>query len=76
MKRLLAVSTPVVVLWPGLAAACAVCFSSEGSSRETFIWTTAFLTALPLVAIGTGVWWIRRKLRQAEAAAESPTGLV
>lgn len=54
---------------PRIAAACSSCF--QGRSDETrvaFIATTVFLTALPLVLIGSVAWWLRRRSLRIEAA--------
>jgi hypothetical protein len=61
----------LVVLVPGAADACAVCFQAKSdASRIANIATTAAMTALPLALIGGFVWWIRRKFRNARAAAQ------
>ncbi len=54
-----------IVFVPEIAAACSVCFSGRSDeTRVAFIATTALLTALPLLLIGTLVWWLRRRARQ------------
>lgn len=64
-----------IALLPELAAACAVCTAGTGEdSRQAFIWTTVFLSVLPLAAIGAGVLWLRRAMvraREAERLAEA-----
>ena len=61
-----------LVLAPEIAAACSVCFSGRSDeTRVAFIATTALLTALPLLLIGTLVWWLRRRahrIQQSERA--------
>ncbi|MFP8879760.1 MAG: hypothetical protein AAEJ52_11355 [Myxococcota bacterium] len=53
----------VIPLLPGLARACAVCFSGRSDeTREAFIATTAFMTFLPILLIGGVVWWFRRRV--------------
>ena len=57
-----------LVLSPRIASACAVCFSGSEESRTAFLLTTIFLTLLPLLLIGSLVWWLRRRaieMRQA-----------
>ncbi len=62
----LAAATGVILL-PAAAQACAVCFSGNGEeNRAAFLFTTVFLTALPLVMIGGVVWWFRRRFVQIE----------
>ena len=59
------VAALVIVFAPKIAAACSVCFSGRSDqTRVAFIATTALLTALPLLLIGTLVWWLRRRARQ------------
>ena len=67
----LMVST-VVLLAPQLAAACAVCFTGRADeTRVAFIVTTGFLTALPILLVGTLVWWLCRRARQIRDENES-----
>ena len=59
---------------PQIAWACAVCTSGrEDENRLAFIVTTAFLTFLPLVLVGSIVGWLRARARQLEAAAQQET---
>jgi hypothetical protein len=60
-------------LLPEVAAACAVC--TGGSTEEVryaFLWTTGFLSALPLVLVGGVVWFLRRRMRELEARSAAP----
>ena len=50
-----------------VARACPGCASPLEENRQAFVDTTIFLTVLPLLMIGGLVWWLRRRLRQAEA---------
>ena len=52
----------LVALAPGSASACAVCFAGEEESRVAYIVMTAFLTFLPLVMLGFGVYMLRRHI--------------
>ena len=53
------------VLVPRLAAACAVCFTGRSDeARVAFLETSALLTLLPLLMIGSLVWWLFRRARQ------------
>jgi len=64
------------VTWAGAAVACPVCFAAKGeANRKAFVATTVFLSALPLVMIGTSVWWAvhavrRHELRESERSEE------
>jgi hypothetical protein len=61
-----------IVFVPEIAVACSVCFSGRSDeTRVAFIVTTAALTALPMLLIGTLVWWLRRRavqMKQSEHA--------
>ena len=70
--RMLSLLASTLVAWPGVAAACAVCFSGRtDETRIAFGISTAFMTALPLVVIGSFAWWLRRRV-QAQRAALAP----
>ncbi len=51
-----------LLLVPQLGQACAVCFSSNDENRLAFTVTTVFLTALPLLMIGSFVLWLRQRV--------------
>ena len=73
-----ALATALAVLAPRLAQACAVCQPGSEENRFAFIATTAFLTALPLVVVGSIVWWLRGRaieMRRAEAREVSAVPL-
>lgn len=60
----LLISTSLVLV-PRLAAACAVCFSGRSDeARVAFLATTVLLTGLPLLMIGSVVWWLIRRARE------------
>ncbi len=63
MKLALAVMiSTAVLLAPRLAAACAVCFTGRADeTRIAFLATTGLLSALPILLIGSLVWWLRRR---------------
>ena len=52
---------------PEVAAACSVCFSATEAARGAFIWTTVFLSLLPLGLLLGGGWWLYRRFSRAEA---------
>ncbi len=59
----------LVVSSPEIAQACSVCSAGrDEATRVAFIGTTIFLSVLPLAVIGLGVLWLRRRLREMEAA--------
>jgi len=74
MKLTLAVMiSTAVLLVPRLAAACAVCFTGRADeTRVAFIATTGLMTALPLLLIGSLVWWLRRRAHQIRDEHASP----
>lgn len=58
------------VTWASAAVACPVCFAAKGeANRKAFVATTVFLSALPLVMIGTCVWWAAERIRRHELHA-------
>ena len=62
---LVAVISTAVLLVPQLAAACSVCFTGRADeTRIAFLATTGLLSALPILLIGSLVWWLRRRARQ------------
>jgi len=44
---------------PQAAMACAVCAPGSQESRDAFMYSTLFMTALPLMLIFGGVYWLR-----------------
>ena len=53
-------------LAPGIAEACAVCFSGKEESLEAFYLTTIFLTLLPLIMLASiGIWLYRQHQKAA-----------
>ena len=65
LEALAAVFTVALLVAPRIANACAVCFSGRADeTRVAFLATTGFLSALPLLLIGSLVWWLRRRARQ------------
>jgi hypothetical protein len=66
MKLALLVMISTATLFvPQMATACAVCFTGRADeTRIAFIATTALLTALPILLIGSLVWWLRRRAHE------------
>ena len=63
-----------LALAPRLAEACSVCSPGTDENRTAFLITTAFMTALPLVMIGSVVTWFWRRvafLRREEEALDA-----
>ena len=66
----LSAAAVALLLAPGAAEACAVCFQAKSdASRIAFIATTAFMTILPLLVIGGVAWWVRRQFVKADERA-------
>ncbi len=55
-----------LLLLPGAAGACSVCFSATEENRIAFIATTVFLSVLPLSLLGGIGWWLRRRVLEME----------
>ena len=49
-------------------SACPSCMDARNGRMRWFAYTTGILTFLPVAAIGGGAWWLRRAVREAEAA--------
>lgn len=67
--------TLALLLAPRASEACSKCLS--GRSDETklaYILTTVFLSVLPLLAIGGGVWWLARRARAQNRMAAARSG--
>ena len=45
------------------ASACSVCFSAKEETLAAFHFTTAFLTVLPFLMIGSAVLLLRRRMK-------------
>lgn len=59
----------LLIALPRVAAACPVCNANgEEESQAAFIVTTIFLSGLPVLMVGAGVWWVWRRIRAAELA--------
>jgi hypothetical protein len=78
MKLALAVMvSTVALLVPRLAAACAVCFTGRADeTRIAFIATAGLLTVLPMLLIGSLVWWLRRRAQQIRDEHESASAAI
>lgn len=60
---------------PGAALACAMCVSGRDDDvQAAFAIGSAFLSVLPLLLIGGGVLWLRRRARR--IAAEEAAGVI
>ena len=58
----------VIVQSPRVAEACAVCTAGRDEENQAaFLWSTLFMSLLPLIAIGTLVFVIRRRYMKLEA---------
>jgi hypothetical protein len=65
------------LLVPRFAVACAVCFTGrEDETRIAFIATTVLLSALPLLLIGSLVWWLRRRAHRVRDERERASDIV
>lgn len=60
------------LLWlfasPSQALGCAVCGFGDGESRDAFILTTGLLTFVPLIFIGSVIFYMWRRFRKLRAA--------
>jgi hypothetical protein len=59
----------VALTWAADSAyACPSCASPLEENRQAFVDTTIFLTVVPLIMMGSFVWWLRRRVRAMEDA--------
>lgn len=73
-----AVLAGVLVCLPSLSSACAVCGAGRDEENAfAFLMTTLFMSVMPLVAIGTVVYVLWRRIRklEEERAAREAQGL-
>ena len=61
------VLTQLLLVLPASAWACSVCFDATEENRQAFLDTTIVLTALPLLLVGAGAYWVYRQYQQLEA---------
>ncbi|MDD9933013.1 MAG: hypothetical protein OXT09_05385 [Myxococcales bacterium] len=58
------------------ALACAVCYAAkDDASQLAFLIMTGFMTGLPLLLLGAGIYWVVRRMRrleEQERVAEAP----
>lgn len=77
MRHAWTIALPAALLLaaPDAARACAVCAGGDTDAvRYAFLWTTGFLSLLPVSLVGGLVWYLRRRARSiaaAEAAREA-----
>jgi hypothetical protein len=66
IRRALGLSLASLALPAQQALACAVCFSGRDESRIAYLLTTLFMTSIPLLALGVGIYWVVKKATAAE----------
>ena len=72
----LSLLTAAMVCFPKLAQACAVCTAGRDEENAfAFLMTTVFLSLMPLVAIGTLVWVLWRRIQKLESERAEPASL-
>ena len=70
----LVVAAALFLAAPEAAEACSVCSAAQDDSvREAFLVTTVFLSVLPLLLVGGFAWWLRRRVRELDAAPRQPS---
>jgi hypothetical protein len=60
------VAAGLLLLLPGAAWACPVCFDTTAENRMAFMQTTVLLSLLPLGMVGGVGVWIRKRARAME----------
>jgi len=69
-----ALLTLVLLTLESSAWACAVCGDGKEESRWAFVWTTAFMTFVPLCMVFGFFWWFRRRFNTWYAQQELEDG--
>jgi hypothetical protein len=60
----------VLLYAPSVSHACSQCLATRTRANQlAFIWTTVFLSVAPLLVVGGIALWLRKKVREADAAA-------
>ena len=67
----LSVACGLLLLLPGAAWACPVCFDTTAENRMAFMQTTVLLSLLPLGMVGGVGVWIRRRARALDLEGRS-----
>lgn len=71
--RLVTLLPLALLVSPEIASACSVCTGGQTDEvRYAFIWTTGFMSVLPLCLVGGLVWFLRRRVRELEARQARP----
>ncbi|MEZ7980569.1 MAG: hypothetical protein QMC74_12855 [Myxococcota bacterium] len=67
----------MVLQTPLIARACAVCSAGKDEENaDAFLWSTLFMSVMPLAAIGTLVYVLYKKMQKLEQETErGPDGL-
>jgi hypothetical protein len=66
-KTVTAIALTLAALPAQRALACAVCFSGRDESRVAYLLTTIFMTSLPIVALGIGIYWVVKRANRTDA---------
>ena len=56
---------------PEVALACTVCGATKEETRGAFVFTTGFLTSLPLLLLGAIGWYVRKRVFEIEDLEEA-----
>ena len=60
-------------LWPSIGFACAVCGRSDERNADAFLSSTIVMSLLPLMLLGGGILWIRKKSNETPDDPEDQT---
>ena len=71
-SRLLAISGALLLALPEIAHACPMCFNGNDQNGTAFLWGSLFLMIVPVVAIGSLLYWAYRRTRALEAPPRPP----
>ncbi len=60
-----------VLTAPDTALACTVCPLGSGQNSAAYIYTGILITATQVACVGSLIWWWRKRLRDADLAADA-----
>jgi hypothetical protein len=59
-------------LLPGIAHACPMCFGGNNQNQDAFLYGSLFLMIVPVVSIGSLLYWAYRRTRALEEKEKGP----
>ncbi len=67
-----AAALAVGLLLSSAARACPMCFNGNNTNQSAFLYGSLFLMIVPVIAIGSLLYWAYRRSKSLEAPPDSP----